>query len=309
MGWFSSLCSGIKNVASKVVNTVKNVASKAVEKVKDVYQTFTGEKEAKRAKKIYEDAKRKYEDEFKKYQNEKDKIVSSISDSLEKINTHKKEFMESQIKDYLSIISKIKDAQIQSKEVLEVLEIENVIFDTLKSKDQVILIDFDKNRVMNNLKAILTLGFSTRKKARESLERASKESVKVDKAIQEMKSEIERLRQVNNSLENIEFYFAELREVIEDANEHLKFTLNQARTKIVVLSQKLVSSKVSMKNMPKVSLSVFMLTNTLIKVLVEMCKKSYISTGKSELLNKEISEVINLKNNNKKVVSDLREAA
>lgn len=305
MGFFG----WVKNIGSAIVDTVKNVTGKVRDKVKDVYHKFTGQETADKAKQLYEETKEKYERELKLYNDSRDSCIDEINTLVEDINSYKQKFMNISLKRYIDILKKIRDAAIESQELLEKANIKNINLSEMKAIEQVIKIDFQKNTFKNNMKAIFTLGFLTRGQARESLENAEKEAGRVKIEIEKMHAEIKRLNLMVESLKNISSYFEELINVVDKSNRHLEFSLGQVRTKLIILTKKLINGKYSVRDLPKLSQKNIMLSTTLVKTLIEMSKMQYINTENSTILTKDTNSVNDFVKNNKQVLEELKVSA
>lgn len=305
MGFFG----WVKNIGSAIVDTVKNVAGKVRDKVKDVYHKFTGQETADKAKQLYEETKEKYERELKLYNNSRDSCIDEINTLVEDINSYKQKFMNISLKRYIDILKKIRDAAIESQELLEKANIKNINLSEMKAIEQVIKIDFQKDTFKNNMKAIFTLGFLTRGQARESLENAEKEAGRVKIEIEKMHAEIKRLNLMVESLKNISSYFEELINVVDKSNRHLEFSLGQVRTKLIILTKKLINGKYSVRDLPKLSQKNIMLSTTLVKTLIEMSKMQYINSENSTILTKDTNSVNDFVKNNKQVLEELKVSA
>lgn len=305
MGFFG----WVKNIGSAIVDTVKNVAGKVRDKVKDVYHKFTGQETADKAKQLYEETKEKYERELKLYNDSRDSCIDEINTLVEDINSYKQKFMNSSLKKYIDILKKIRDAAIESQELLEKANIKNINLSEMKEIEQVIKIDFQKDTFKNNMKAIFTLGFLTRGQARESLENAEKEAGRVKIEIEKMHAEIKRLNLMIESLKNISSYFKELINVVDKSNRHLEFSLGQVRTKLIILTKKLINGKYSVRDLPKLSQKNIMLSTTLVKTLIEMSKMQYINIENSTIITRDTNNINDFVKSNKQVLEELKVSA
>lgn len=272
------------------------------EKASNVWNTFTGKKNTDEAKRIYKEAVADYErarSDFEKYLTENTKKINL---SIDNINNMKKLVFSKYLKEYLEIANKMYTGSVISTETLEKEFEYHHKHINMKSLSSVMKIDFDSNKFKTNLLAICTLGFYTRKKAKESLMEAENVAHEVRLYKTQLEAERARIDSLVISLQNIEVYFKGMIEVVESLLPKLDYSLNMLRNLHLVFSYSFIKGKLDFHKLPAVQMDYFTATNTITKILVEMSKKSYI-TNNNEVITED-KKVIELRS---KEVSQLKE--
>lgn len=301
MGFFSAVASAAKSVAGKVSSTAKKVVKNGKDKIKKVskkvkkkvsksWGTFTGKDKADKAKKTFYEAKEKYKKEKDKFNQKLETIVSSINYKLSKINNFKEEIYQKKVKKYAVLVNRMTNFNLSSEELFD----DNFDFEynleKIRNEDNVILIDFEKNKVLNNFKAIFTFGSFTRKKARKSLEKAVEEKNKVDLNIEKMNSEISRLKLIDKALGNIYKYFEDLLEFFDQLMGRMNYSIENLRNTHLVQLNFTKNGKLDYNQLSKAQMNTFAATNTLMKILIDMGQRRYLKEKEIEIIEQDIEE-------------------
>lgn len=329
MGWFSSICSaassfvsGAVSVAKSAVSAVVDVGKKVVEKTVDTVKTvgqwakdkavaakdwvvdkwkdFTGQNMAEKAQELLEAAKEKYEKATRDFEVKSSDLVNRIGKKIKNINELKLKLLKNHFVKYKILLSEFRDIEESKKAFIEENFNHSFVYENIRTIEQVMKIDFVNHPIKNNLLAIFTLGFMTRKKAKESLEQAERETAKVDLNISKMNAEIVRLESIEKSLENIEVFFMELTNLLEKAIISVQSEINR-KSLLRVLKNVFSSEKHSVRDLPKVSQKYLEYSFILASTLSTMTQKSYVN--ENQILDSEISKVIEIKEKFNKNIS------
>lgn len=306
--WIGSKVEKVKEKASRVVNTVKEKAyevGRAVkEKASNMWGTISGKKIAEEAKAMYRKARELYEGEKLRYEKEVEIKTKAINEKIEKINAYKQKAFTKYVKEYIDIASKITSFNLESEATLE-KEFKLATRELkMKSESSVMKIDFDRNRFKANLMAVFTLGFKTRKLAKESLEEANKVRVSVNQEIAEMNGELKRLEMINKAIGNVVVYLEGIMEVMDKLLPKLNNSFKTLRNLHLIFSYSIVKGKLDHNKLPKVQLAYFEAASNFSKILIELSKKKYINENYT-VIQEDINEAEKIYNDSK----DAREAA
>ena len=99
--------------------------------------------------------------------------------------------------------------------------------------------------------AILTLGFYTRKKAKETLERVREEKKRLEEEMARMDAELVKLRRIKDALELISEYYISLIELYRVLLSRLDNSVNFLMIRCISSAKKLISNQMSIKLLPK----------------------------------------------------------
>ena len=240
-----------KEFAADVKDKVCEGAKKVKEKVTNMWDTFTGKKAYKEAKERYEKLCQIYEEKKQEFKSCSKKYVKQIENHVNEINILKKVIKTELFPAFAIKMQKIKDIEVGSEfSIEEFKEFEFNISDKVRKKEELFKIDFDKHPIKSNFLAIVTFGFLTRKKAKESLQAVIDEENRLSEDMARMDAEIARLVQINSSLENVEYYFKTLVEVYEKLLVRLDNSINYLYVRCLSFAKKIVHQNLSIRNLP-----------------------------------------------------------
>lgn len=262
MGLWSSIRSAAKSawnstkeIAKSVYNGVKEFVSstynKVKEKVTNVWNSFSGKKTFDEAEELYNKITERYNARRKRFEQETTDLVFKIEKHVEVINQSKEKIKKELFRDMAQKLSKIKDIQISEDFSIETYMSQALSFDKIRSKEQLYKIDFNKNKFKANVLAIFTLGFYTRKKAKETLYAVQEEEAKIDTEIAKMDAELIKLQAIEMSLANVEHYFTSLIELYSNLLVRLDSAVNFLYVRCMNFAHKLVHAEMSIRRLPK----------------------------------------------------------
>ncbi|MPM64756.1 hypothetical protein SDC9_111645 [bioreactor metagenome] len=240
---------------------------------------FTGEKTAEEAKEKYERAKQRYEEFKSEFESKVEQITKSINETIIRINSLKTYYFDYLLVEFKHVISRVKGLQIKEHEELDGELIYTYEHDRLKGRSQIIKIDFDTHRFKNTVKAIITLGFATRKAANQSLQEAEAYDCSVSECIEKMKGELAKLENINIAILNVLSYFQCIINMAEHCIDRLKHSFAMLKNMHLVLSLPIVGGRYDGDRLPSVQLKTFELTHNLMKSLLKMSKSKYINAN------------------------------
>lgn len=250
MGFYGWIVGKIKSGCEKVEAVVNKVTNYVKEKVSGEWNKFTGKKTFEEAEALYEKIAERYNSKREQFEKNVDRYTKSIYKHVQKINECKEKIKTELFVQMANNMEKIKDISVSDYFTEEEYKAVISSFDSIRTKSELYKIDFNKNKFGNAVKAIVTLGFYTRKKAKETLYLVEEEEKKVDAEIAKIDSEIIKLQAIDHSLENVEGYFTSLIEIYENLLVRLDNSVNYLYIRCLSFAHKLVHKEMSIRKLP-----------------------------------------------------------
>ncbi|MGY2573853.1 DNA repair protein [Vibrio sp. C8] len=271
--WVASKCSSIRDTASRAVDSVKNACSK-------VWNRFTGKHYADEAESIYEEAKKRYEDAKQVYEDFVQEISSSIKSKVSTINVQKQDIYSVHFERFIRISRRLHNVTVKGQPFEELFD--DSILDVktqtgVRVRSEIMKINFNQMGLLDTLGMVLTLGFFTRSRAKESLENAKQERARVDEEITKMKSQQKRLKVVEESIDNVVVYFDELIANYSRLLDRFEYGIQTQRMHQMANGSDVYSHKLNFKLLPIVHLEEFRALFNLSIVLKQMANLGYLS--------------------------------
>lgn len=255
------------------------------------YKSFTGQATFEEADRMYDDIKRRFEEHKRYFEKEVDSLSTEIEKQVISINKSKTIIKTELFPAFSEKMSRLKDIPVSDHYLKEYFSGSTLKVDKIKAKADLYLIDFKKNPIKNNALAIVTLGFYTRKKAKETLERVREEKKRLEEEMARMDSELTKLRRIKDALELIAEYYLSLIEIYRKLLSRLDNSVNFLMIRCISSVHKLVRDQMSIKLLPKSQQAEIMAMVSISKVLKTMVEKNITMEGKTESISRNISEV------------------
>lgn len=255
------------------------------------YKSFTGQATFVEADRMYDDIKRRFEEHKRYFEKEVDSLSNEIERQVSSINKSKTIIKTELFPSFSEKMSRLKDIPVSDHYLKEYFSGSTLKVDKIKAKADLYLIDFKKNPIKNNALAIVTLGFYTRKKAKETLERVREEKKRLEEEMARMDSELTKLRRIKDALELIAEYYLSLIEIYRKLLSRLDNSVNFLMIRCISSVHKLVRDQMSIKLLPKSQQAEIMAMVSISKVLKTMVEKNITMEGKTESISRNISEV------------------
>lgn len=275
----------VKEVGGKVINKVKEVAAPVREKVTGVWNKFTGKDKFLEAERLYEEITSKFNSKKSWFERESEKYCNSIERHIVSINAAKKIIKSELFVQMAENMEKIKDVTIDPSFKVEAFKLDSYAFDTVRSKRQLYLIDFNKHKFKTTIQAIFTLGFYTRKKAKETLIAVEEEKVKINAEIAKMDAEIAKLKAIDLSLENVERYFNELIDIYNKLLIRLVNNVNYLQLRCLAFAHKIVHQEMSIRRLPLAQIKEVEAVVTTSMILKNMVERQIVSVDDKNEVN------------------------
>ncbi|WP_078551746.1 DNA repair protein [Bacillus alkalicellulosilyticus] len=276
MGLFGGLVSkvggAIKKAAGAVVDTGKKACNYVKEKVTNTWCKFTGKDKFQEAEQLYEEISSRYNRKRTEFEGEVTRITNQIEKRITSINESKRKIKTELFVNMATNLEKIREIEFSKDFSVEEYKNEVFTFDLVRAKSELYQIDFNKNKLKTRVQAVFTLGFYTRKKAKETLYAVQEEEYKIDEEIAKMDAELKKLILIDESLQNVENYFTGLIEVYEQLLVRLDNSVQYLYFKCMHFAHKLVQKEMSIKRLPVVQrkeLEAIITASKILKVMTE----------------------------------------
>jgi DNA repair exonuclease SbcCD ATPase subunit len=228
--------SAIKDVACKAKDAVVDTAKKVKDKVKSgaskVMSSISGKKHFDEAEQRYNALITRYEDAKSRYRSELEEKTSVIQSDLERINGWKSQVFKELFPKFIQVANRLHHVEINGKHFEEFLA--NDVLDYkehagVQAKQELFEIDFNNMSFKQAALSIITLGFYSRKKAKQSLQQVIDEEKRVEEEIAKQVAQLEKIDQVVSSISNVVEYFASLINGYEKLLKRFEFGVNSQR--------------------------------------------------------------------------------
>lgn len=277
MGLFGWIGSKIKSGYEKVKSGLSKAKDWVKEKATNAWNAFTGKKTFDEAEELYNRISERYNSRRRRFDEDIDKYSHDIEAHVNTINQYKDRIKKELFPQMAEKMKKICDVNISEKFNYEEFEIGNYTFDELRKKEELYKIDFNKHPIKSNLLATFTLGFYTRKKAKETLYAVQEEEAKINTEIAKMDVETKRLEAIEKSLSNVDKYFEDLIGVYENLLVRLDSSVNFLFIRCMSFAHKIVKQEMSVRYLSKVQIKEIESIVTASKILKAMTETQIVS--------------------------------
>jgi hypothetical protein len=297
MGWGSKLWGACKSIAKKAVEVVSKTYDYVAEKASSTWNGITGKSTFDEAETLLNDIKDRYDKAKFEYEKDIKKINISLENKIKTINYHKKDIFNIHFIKFTNLANKLHNLDIDGKHFLEyfndsISEVQNI--QGIRDTSELYAIDFNNLKFSEIAFGILTLGFFTRKKAKQTLIKVKEEEIRVDEEIAKMKSQIEKLKVVEKSIDNVAEYFEILIQNYTKLIDRFEYGIKIQIQQTIVNNNYLLGGKLDFKLMPIVHIEEFQALFNLSIVLKQMATMGYL-TDELEILENDKEAVNNLK--------------
>lgn len=297
----SAIASGVKKVGSAIASGAKAAANG----VKKVAARISGKDKFEEAERLYDEISKRYNEKREHFQKEIERITSLIEEHVKSINDSKRMIKRELFPAMANKISKIKDIRISDEYSVEEY-IESVLnVDTIRSREQLFTIDFNAHKVKTTFQAIFTLGFYTRKKAKETLYNVKEEESKINSEISRMDSEINKIYIIEKSIKQVADMFTSVIEMYNNLLIRLDSSINYLLVRSLAFAHQIVGKQMSVKVLPKMQQKEVEAIVTASKILKTMTETQLLSVEKQ----KDVEEYDGKISGNKKEIESIYKAA
>lgn len=271
--WCSSAYSAAKNFTSKATGAVKQTCSK-------VWSAFTGKHYADEAESIIAETEKRFTDAKQIYEQEVRQISASIETKISRINRQKQDIYAIHFERFIKVSKRMHNVTVKGQPFEELFDdriLEIKPQRGVRAKSEIMLIDFNQMGLLDTLGMVLTLGFFSRKKAKESLERAKQERARVTEEITKLEAQQKQLKVIEESIDNVVVYFDELVANYSKLLDRFEYGIQTQRMYQMAENSDVFAHKLDFKRLPIVHLEEFRALFNLSIVLKQMANLGYLS--------------------------------
>lgn len=270
----------ISNVVDKVVEVTKKVTEKVIEKGSKCWNAFTGKTTFDKAERLYQEICDRYDKKKIEYDQSCKKLIDDIDTQVGAINRFKQDIYGVQFKRFVSLANRLHNVTVKGQPFEElfddaILEIKTTA--TVEHRNSLFLIDFNKFDLVRVASYVLTLGFYSRKKAKQTLLKVQEEELRIDEEIAKMESHQCQLQVVTASIDNVVEYFDELIKNYNKLLDRFEYGIQSQRHKQMAHADEIFAHKLDFKLIPIAHIEEFQALFNLSIVLKQMANLGYLS--------------------------------
>lgn len=258
-------------------------------KTESFYKSFSGQAKFEEADRMYEDIKKRFEKHKAYFEKEANKINCQIEAHVQSINKSKRTIKTELFPAFAEKMRFFYDIPVSELYLKDFYNGSNLMVDSIKIKADLFLIDFKKNPFKSHALAIITLGFYTRKKAKETLEKVKEEKNRLEEERKRMDSELNKLKAISEALKIIAGYYSSMINLYKVLLSRLDNSVNFLIIKSLSYAHKIVHEQMSIKLLPKSQQEEIMAMWSISDIMGKMVKKNITLEGKTDIIQSNIN--------------------
>lgn len=293
MGWFSKIWNAGKRIISKIKDTVVDIVTNPSK----VWNGLTGRTKFEQAEALLKEIEERYSTSKSDYDEAISEISTKIKEKVSNINYHKKDIYDIHFTKFVSLGNRLHNLSIKGKNFLEYFDdsITQVkTLDGVRSKDELYMIDFNNLKFTEIAFGILTLGFSTRKKANQTLFKVKEEETRINEEIKKMQSQIVKAKVILESIDTVDEYFTILIQNYSKLLDRFEYGIKSQTQKNILKRNFLNNGKIDFKMIPIMHIEEFHALFNLSIVLKQMASLGYL-TEEGQINDEDITSLENVK--------------
>jgi len=296
MGMLGSFCGAVKRAAKRVSKAVTTCAKEVVKKVAKCWASATGKSTFDEAEQLLSAIKDRYDKAQFKYDKDMSIYASKLAACISEINDHKTNIFSDQFTKFTRLASKIHNITVEGEQFLEefdknIIQIKNT--QGVRSKESLYLIDFNQLKFKEITMGFLTLGFFTRKKAKQTLIAVQEEEQRINEELQKFKAQLKKTEIILSSIENILTYFKDLVPSYSRLLNRFEYGIHVQQQQNILNNIVMLHGKIDFKLMPIAHIEEFQALFNLSIVLKQMSTMSYLSE-KGDMIHSDIKQAENI---------------
>lgn len=220
---------GVKKVAKAVAKPIVKAAKFVGHCVNKVWKKVSGKEDFEKAEKLLEQLEertRRRKKEYEECMQEKTKEINSV---LARINNCRKQLNEVAFPRFCSLAGNFRNWSVADVGFERKIKLKGGC-DNVRMRSELMKIDFRNHPITSNLLAVVTLGFLTRKRAKESLLEVKAESRRMGQEFRKLENEKVRIDGVIKSLKQVEKYFTGCLEVYDKVLDEVDYSVTMLKT-------------------------------------------------------------------------------
>ncbi|MGE4444902.1 MAG: DNA repair protein [Candidatus Altimarinota bacterium] len=293
MKFFSKVWNSAKKIEQKATAVIEDTAAYIEESSSKVWKGFTGRAKFEEAEILLENIERSYDEAKKQYEKEITFIAAQIDQKVSKINYHKKDIFDKYFAKFIYLGNRLHNISIQGKNFLEyfddsIIQVNNL--GEVRSKTELYEIDFNNLQFKEIALGVLTLGFSTRKKAKQTFSKVQDEEKRINEEIEKMKAQTVKAKVILESIDNVDEYFTLLIQNYTKLLDRFEYGIKSQVQKNIFKGVLLTEGKLDFKMMPVAHIEEFQALFNLSIVLKQMASLGYLNE-EGEINDEDIKSV------------------
>ena len=315
-GTVKAIGRAVAKVAKKVYDGAKYVATKTLEGAKKVvhfvnetYKKFTGQdvaEEAERRLAALEERTRQRQSEFKTFM---EVNTEEINASLSAINAYRKQLNDELFPRFCSLACNFRNWSVADVGIEKRVALKGGC-DSVRSREELMRIDFRNHPISANLLAVFTLGFATRKRAKESLNQVKEEEERMRAEFQKLDNEKTRISAVLTSLRQVERQFEGCIEIYSRVLDEVDYAVELLRTGRCILSGEPSSGQFDIEFLPERHLLALKAADEMTRIVFAIGAHRYVNAGSKimELVEADVADARKGRDKCKKIEDSLMAA-
>lgn len=291
--WASSK---ISSMVDKAVEVGRKVIDKVVEKGAKCWNAFTGKTTFDKAEQLYQEITERYDKKKTQYDHSSAKLIEDIDTRVSAINRFKQDIYDVQFSRFISLSNRLHNVTVKGQPFEELFSdaiLEVKASESVGQREALFLIDFNKFDLVRVASYVLTLGFYSRKKAKQTLLKVQEEEARINEEIAKMQSHLRQLEVVAKSIDNVVEYFDVLISNYSKLLDRFEYGIQTQRHKQMSQSGDIFAHKLDFRLIPIAHIEEFQALFNLSIVLKQMANLGYLSeSGKVKAEDNQQAKVL-----------------
>ncbi|TKB52750.1 DNA repair protein [Ferrimonas aestuarii] len=271
--------SKVSRAVDKIKDTVSEVADKVKNKAQKAWHSFTGENTARKAERLYKQIKTRYDQARSDYEKDSERITESIRLEIEQVNQRKQEIYDCHFNRFVRVAKRLHNVTVKGQPFEEffdkhVLEIKGS--EGIRHERELITINFDEFSWTRVASYLFTLGFHSRKQAKESLKRVEEEEARINEEIRKMQSHLVVLKTTLKAIQQVQGYFDELVGNYSALLDRFEYGI-QSQRHLLLATGNVMTHRLDFRQIPIAHIEEFHALFNLSIVLNHMSNQGYLS--------------------------------
>lgn len=312
-GWLKRACScvwgAVKTVAKKVVEKTVEVTQKTIHFVNETYKKFTGQdvaEEAERRLAALEEEVRRRQEEFKSFSEVNTKEINA---SLATINACRQKLNDELFPRFCSLAGNFRNWSVADVGLEECMSFKGNCF-SVRSREELMRIDFRNHPIKANLLAVFTLGFATRKLAKESLNQVKEEEARMKLEYEKLDAEKKRIIAIGMSLKQVERQFEDCLEIYSRILDEVDYSVELLRTGRSILAGEATTGAFDVEFLPEHHLLSLRAADEITRIVFAIGAHKYVNldSKRMELVDSDVADMRSRQNKCKEIEDSLMAA-
>ena len=293
---FGRMWNSVKSMASSAARVVKKTCTAVKETCNKVWNAVTGKDKIEEAERLHRQIVQRFEDKERLYTEGITEKGQEIEWLIRSINGYKQTIFNDHFPRFVKLGNRLHNVRVAGTAFEEyfddrILEISSLT--GVRAKQELFKIDFNNLSFKEVALSVLTLGFFSRKKAKESLQQVKDEARRIDEEIAKMDAHLAKIDQIISSINNVAEYFEGLIRSYSRLLDRFEYGINTQRIAQLTGSPELFSSKLDFRLLPVAHIEEFQALFNLSIVLKQMSRMAYLSQS-GEIVEEDTRSADNL---------------